>query len=148
MDTSFQSRSIIEHFSLETNPRTNTLAENSPGIYAMEFLPKYTVSEAFSIQDLMNAPVLDKRSRILCGLKANYANVLNVNPDLLRFMKFSKDIQSYNAIFELLNDGVRLRITHDIHKDTEIVVWFTEELSLIMAIPFLTPLNIRGIHIM
>lgn len=145
-----QEMSLLEHFSIDTVESSfvssyTAITQTLPGVYAMQMIPKHTITETYSIQSLVCARILDKRSRVYCGLQSNSSNILNVNSEILRFIKFSKDIQSYNAVFEWLNDGVRLRVLQDIAKDTEIVVWFTEEISLIMSIPFLSPINIRGI---
>lgn len=138
--------SQLEPFSMcqAVTINAESMPKTLPGIFAIQTIPKNTISEQFSIESLICARILDKRSRIYCGLKTPTSHVLNINDEILRFIKFSKDIQSYNAVFERIQDGIRLRIIQDIAKDTEIVAWFTEEISLMMAIPFLTPNNIRG----
>lgn len=69
-----------------------------------------------------------------------------MSPSLIRQIKLSEDIYSFNALFELHAGQLRIRLVRDVARDDEIVAWFAEELVLLMGIPFLTPLNIQGKH--
>lgn len=69
---------------------------------------------------------------------------LAMSATLLRQIKLSEDIYSFNALFELHGGLLRIRLVRDVARDDEIVAWFGEELVLLMGIPFLTPLNIQG----
>lgn len=69
---------------------------------------------------------------------------LAMSAKLLRQIKLSEDIYSFNALFELHGGLLRIRLVRDVAREDEIVAWFGEELVLLMGIPFLTPLNIQG----
>lgn len=121
---------------MRSNPR--------PGVYTSQYTPKDTCSNAVPTAALLSAPATPTDSgRSHCQL-SNGELILSAS--LLRQIKLSEDVYSFNAIFELHGGQVRVRLVRDVARDDEIVAWFGEELVLLMGIPFLTPLNIQGMY--
>ncbi|XP_017048448.1 protein snail [Drosophila ficusphila] len=119
---------------MRSNPR--------PGVYTAQYTPKDTCSMAIPTSALLGSSATPTDAgRFHCQL-AN--GELIVTASLLRQIKLSEDVYSFNAIFELHGGQVRVRLVRDVAREDEIVAWFGEELVLLMGIPFLTPLNIQG----
>lgn len=116
------------------------------GVHVTQLIPKDTHSVLIDTQSLItSAPEVTNETltRAYCSLTPQ-GNDLDMTASTMRKIKLSEDIHSYNALFELEKGQVTLRVVRDIQRDEEIVAWFGEELTLMMAIPFLTPLNIQG----
>ncbi|XP_073837929.1 PR/SET domain 13 [Musca autumnalis] len=118
------------------------------GVHVTQLIPKDTVSVSIDSHALIAASTTEvanePMARAYCSLSPK-GDVLILNASIMRKIKLSEDIHSYNGVFELAKNGqVQLRVVRDIQRDEEIVAWFGEELTLLMAIPFLTPLNIQG----
>ncbi|XP_017461678.1 PREDICTED: PR domain zinc finger protein 8-like, partial [Rhagoletis zephyria] len=115
------------------------------GVLLAQFTPKDTLSEAIPTYALMstaNTMAAAESTTAFCTLSQG---VLRMSPELLRRIKLSEDVHSYNALFELQPGGmVHVRTVRDVPRDEEIVAWFGEEVALLMSIPFLAPLNIQG----
>ncbi|XP_017840150.1 zinc finger protein ZFMSA12A [Drosophila busckii] len=113
------------------------------GVYAAQYTPKDTCSQhvpTATLLSCLSAPT-PTEAHAHCTL-AN--GELTMSSTLLRQIKLSEDIYSFNALFELHAGQLRVRLVRDVARDDEIVAWFGEELVLLMGIPFLTPLNIQG----
>lgn len=121
-------------------------AKNSnSGVYVSQTVARNTVSLPLASHALISVNIInDLTARVYCSLATEDGDYLLMTPSIMRRIRLSEDIHSYNALFELHKGDVRLRIVRDITKDDEIVAWFGEEISLLMSIPFLTPLNIQG----
>ncbi|XP_004524607.1 sal-like protein 1 [Ceratitis capitata] len=121
------------------------LRNSCNGVLLSQFTPKDTLSESIPTYALMGVghqSYAEQSKNAYCTLSEH---VLCMSPELLRRIKLSEDIHSYNALFELQPGGmVHVRIVRDVARDEELVAWFGEEISLLMSIPFLTPLNIQG----
>ncbi|XP_068143204.1 sal-like protein 4 [Drosophila tropicalis] len=115
-----------------------------PGVYTLQYTTKDTYSNAVATSDLINSSAMPTDiTRSHCQISASNGELI-MSASLLRQIKLSEDIYSFNAIFELSGGQVRIRLVRDVARDDEIVAWFGEELVLLMGIPFLTPLNIQG----
>jgi len=116
-----------------------------PGVYTAQYTPKDTCSNVVPTAALLSCMTTPTPSdgRAHCAL-AN--GELAMSASLLRQIKLSEDIYSFNALFELQSGQLRIRLVRDVAREDEIVAWFGEELVLLMGIPFLTPLNIQGKH--
>ncbi|KAH8234834.1 hypothetical protein KR032_003793 [Drosophila birchii] len=124
------------------SPAKRVRSNPRPGVYTAQYTPKDTCSIPVPTSALLSstaAPTDGGRSH--CQM-AN--GELIVSASLLRQIKLSEDVYSFNAIFELHGGQVRVRLVRDVAREDEIVAWFGEELVLLMGIPFLTPLNIQG----
>ncbi|KAI8040864.1 hypothetical protein M5D96_006807, partial [Drosophila gunungcola] len=125
------------------SPAKRMRSNSRPGVYTTQYTPKDTCSIAIPTSALLSStatPTDGGRSH--CQLSNGE---LIVSAAQLRQIKLSEDVYSFNAIFELHGgQAVRVRLVRDVARDDEIVVWFGEELVLLMGIPFLTPLNIQG----
>ncbi|XP_054734572.1 protein snail-like [Anastrepha obliqua] len=132
--------------STATTAKRSKIRATCTGVLLSQFTPKDIVSEAIPTYALMSSnnrsAAAEQSITTYCTLSDN---VLRMSPELFRRIKLSEDIHSYNALFELQAGGmVHVRTARDIGRDEELVAWFGEEISLLMAIPFLTPLNIQG----
>lgn len=67
--------------------------------------------------------------------------------------RLADDVQSNNAVVEICRQQtgedrksceLRLRVLRDLVVGEELMLWFSEELLVLLGIPFLTPANIRG----
>uniref|UniRef100_A0A1I8NWJ2 C2H2-type domain-containing protein n=1 Tax=Stomoxys calcitrans TaxID=35570 RepID=A0A1I8NWJ2_STOCA len=116
------------------------------GIHVTQAIAKDTQSVLFDTQDLITAAEVtttESSTRVYCSLTPQ-GDKLSISASQMRKIKLSEDIHSYNALFELKGGQVMLRVVRDVEREEELVAWFGEELTLMMAIPFLTPLNIQG----
>lgn len=114
-----------------------------PGVYTAQYTPKDTCSGGIPTAALLSSMGTPTASdaHVHCSL-AN--GELALSASMLRQIKLSEDIYSFNALFELHAGQLRIRLVRDVGREDEIVAWFGEELVLLMGIPFLTPLNIQG----
>ncbi|KAM8710129.1 hypothetical protein ACLKA7_016856 [Drosophila subpalustris] len=114
-----------------------------PGVYTAQFTPKDTCSNPVPTTALLSCMTTPTPSdgHAHCPLADGE---LVMSASLLRQIKLSEDIYSFNALFELQAGQLRIRLVRDVAREDEIVAWFGEELVLLMGIPFLTPLNIQG----
>ncbi|XP_014094204.2 protein snail [Bactrocera oleae] len=115
------------------------------GVLLSQFTPKDSLSEPIPTYALMSASHIAVSEQPVTAYCTLSQGVLRMSPELLRRIKLSEDIHSYNALFELQPGGaVYVRTVRDVARDEELVAWFGEEIALLMSIPFLTPLNIQG----
>ena len=114
-----------------------------PGVYTAQYTPKDTCSGGIPTAALLTcmATPTNSDAHVYCSL---VNGELALSAALLRQIKLSEDIYSFNALFELHAGQLRIRLVRDVGREDEIVAWFGEELVLLMSIPFLTPLNIQG----
>ncbi|EDW68491.1 sal-like protein 4 [Drosophila virilis] len=114
-----------------------------PGVYTAQYTPKDTCSCGVPTTALLSSmgTAAPSDARVHCSL---VNGELALSATLLRQIKLSEDIYSFNALFELHAGQLRIRLVRDVAREDEIVAWFGEELVLLMGIPFLTPLNIQG----
>ncbi|KAH8408603.1 hypothetical protein KR215_008210 [Drosophila sulfurigaster] len=114
-----------------------------PGVYTAQYTPKDTCSNGVATVSLLSCMATPTPSDVHAHCELLNGE-LAVSATLLRQIKLSEDIYSFNALFELHAGQLRIRLVRDVARDDEIVAWFGEELVLLMSIPFLTPLNIQG----
>ncbi|XP_065360024.1 protein snail [Calliphora vicina] len=139
--------------SITTGERTMDPTDLSPpkkskvmraGVHVTQLTPRDTISEALDAQSLINcSAATETTTRAYCSLLKE-GGTLSMTPSTMRKIKLSEDTHSNNALFEVNKGQVVLRVVRDIQRDDEIVAWFGEEVTLLMSIPFLTPLNIQG----
>ncbi|XP_034658667.1 sal-like protein 4 [Drosophila subobscura] len=128
--------------STQPSPAKRMRSNPRPGVYTSQYTPKDTCSTSVPTQALLSSTATPTDgTRAHCQLSNGE---LIMSATLLRQIKLSEDVYSFNAIFELLGGQVRVRLVRDVAREDEIVAWFGEELVLLMGIPFLTPLNIQG----
>lgn len=115
------------------------------GVHVSQYTPKDTVSQKLSTISLLSSSASPAESH---GNARSYCQMtqgeLCISAAIMRKIKLSEDIHSYNALFEIHDGAVRIRVMKDIASNDELVAWFGEEITLLMAIPFLTPLHIQG----
>ncbi|XP_062127771.1 uncharacterized protein LOC133840126 [Drosophila sulfurigaster albostrigata] len=114
-----------------------------PGVYTAQYTPKDTCSNGVATVSLLSCMATPTISDVHAHCELLNGE-LAMSATLLRQIKLSEDIYSFNALFELHAGQLRIRLVRDVARDDEIVAWFGEELVLLMSIPFLTPLNIQG----
>jgi len=142
MTTSSTETTLTATTSTASPAKRMRMSNPRPGVYASQYTPKDTCSMAIPTSALLGSTVMPTDgSRSHCQLSNGE---LIVSGSLLRQIKLSEDVYSFNAIFELHGGQVRVRLVRDVAREDEIVAWFGEELVLLMGIPFLTPLNIQG----
>ncbi|XP_064544185.1 zinc finger protein 865 [Drosophila montana] len=118
-----------------------------PGVYTAQYTPKDTCSAGVPTAALLSSMGTGGTGTSLSDARVHCSLVngeLALSATLLRQIKLSEDIYSFNALFELHAGQLRIRLVRDVAREDEIVAWFGEELVLLMGIPFLTPLNIQG----
>jgi len=114
------------------------------GIYAAQFTPKDTTSQLLDTLSVMNVIIRKNTEDRRCYCILSKDKELVISPNQMRQIKLSEDIHSSNSVFELCAGKLRLRTVKDITHDEELVAWFNDEISLLMSMPFLTPLNIQS----
>ncbi|XP_017860582.1 PREDICTED: sal-like protein 4 [Drosophila arizonae] len=129
--------------STQQAPAKRARSSLRPGVYTAQYTPKDTCSGGIPTAALLSSMGTPTASdaHVHCSL-AN--GELALSASMLRQIKLSEDIYSFNALFELHAGQLRIRLVRDVGREDEIVAWFGEELVLLMGIPFLTPLNIQG----
>ncbi|EDV95681.1 GH15840 [Drosophila grimshawi] len=126
-----------------TNSTKRTRPNLRPGVYTAQYTPKDTCSSGVPTAALLScmATPTPSDAHVHCTM---VNEELALSATLLRQIKLSEDIYSFNALFELHAGQLRIRLVRDVAREDEVVAWFDEELVLLMGIPFLTPLNIQG----
>lgn len=120
------------------SPENETI---SHGVYAAEPLKMGLLSKEFNSSQLINVKGTPK---LLVSL-VNDVLESSSGGQWLRSIRFSENIYSQNAVFEMTSAGnIRIRTIKTIPKGEEIIAWFTDELALFMSINFLSPYNIKG----
>lgn len=111
------------------------------GVYAAEILKMGLLSREFNSSQLIS---LGSTAKIFVSL-VNGLLESSHPTQWLRNVRFSENIYSQNAVFEMTSSGnIRIRTIKSIAKGEEIIAWFTDELALFMSINFLSPYNIKG----
>ncbi|XP_033159151.1 Krueppel-like factor 7 [Drosophila mauritiana] len=142
MTTSSTETTLTATTSTASPAKRMRMSNPRPGVYTSQYTPKDTCSIAIPTSALLGSTAMPTDGgRSHCQLSNGE---LIVSGSLLRQIKLSEDVYSFNAIFELHCGQVRVRLVRDVAREDEIVAWFGEELVLLMGIPFLTPLNIQG----
>jgi len=61
--------------------------------------------------------------------------------------RLADDCHSYNVLLQRGGDGntLVLYVVKSIRNGEELQLWFSEQMLVLLAVPFLTPLNIQGI---
>ncbi|XP_055842491.1 PR domain zinc finger protein 13 [Episyrphus balteatus] len=118
------------------------------GVLAAEAVQKDTSSKHISTLTLISFNGIIPNGTDFCKvLGGNLSSIMEQDCSWLRRIKLSEDVHSYNVVFEVnrqSSSSVQLRAIKDIQKGEELVAWFSEELAILMSIPFLTPSNIEG----
>ncbi|XP_058828456.1 PR domain zinc finger protein 13 [Topomyia yanbarensis] len=120
-------------------------------VSALGYLPAESVSKAYSAEEICQKTALPAGRRITIRkssstglLTPNEADSLMKSCNWIRSIKMASDVRSYNAMLELTPDQlIRLRLTTDVDAEEELRMWFSEDVSANMQIPFLTPANIQ-----
>lgn len=122
------------------SPDNETITQ---GVYAAEPLKMGLLSREFNSSQLMTVKRTPKMSVKLVNGVLESSN----GYQWLRNIRFSENIYSQNAVFEMTRAGnIRIRTIKSVSKEEEIIAWFTDELALFMSINFLSPYNIKGLH--
>lgn len=124
-------------------PHPSPEIENvSRGVYATEVLKIGLFSKEYNSFQLMN---VKGTSKLFVSIVNGFLESSSGN-QWLRNIRFSENIYSQNAVFEMTSAGhIRIRTIKTIPKGEEIIAWFTDELALFMSINFLSPFNIKGL---
>ncbi|XP_055526894.1 histone-lysine N-methyltransferase MECOM [Wyeomyia smithii] len=125
--------------------------ESAVSVSALGYLPADSVSKTYSVEEICQKTAMPggrtiniRKSSSTGLLTPNEADSVMKSCNWIRSIKLASDIRSYNALLELTsNQLVRLRLTRDVSADEELTMWFSEDISAHMQIPFLTPGNIQ-----
>lgn len=136
--SSSSSRSPLQVQASHPSPENETISQ---GAYASEPLKCGLLSREYNSSQLMN---VKGGPKLLVSL-VNGVLESSSPYQWLRNIRFSENIYSQNAVFEMTSAGnIRIRTIKSINKGEEIIAWFTDELALFMSINFLSPYNIKG----
>lgn len=124
-------------------PHPSPEIENaSQGVYAAELLKMGLLSREYNSSQLMT---VKRTSKLFVSIVNGFLES-STGSQWLRNIRFSENIYSQNAVFEMTSAGhIRIRTIKSIPKGEEIIAWFTDELALFMSINFLSPFNIKGL---
>lgn len=118
------------------------------GIIASQNIGKDSRSEGFCTTNLISSPLFmsNQKDDIVeyCDMDSKGYIRCVTSSSWIRKIKFSEDVHSYNCVIERSCDSVSIRAIKEITRGEELVAWFSEEVLILMAIPFLTPANIQG----
>ncbi|XP_053687071.1 zinc finger protein 658B [Sabethes cyaneus] len=125
--------------------------ESEVSVCALGYLPAESVSKTYSVDEICQKTALPGRRSINIRkssstglLTPNEADSVMKSCSWIRSIKLASDIRSYNALLELTPSHlIRLRLTRDVTADEELRMWFSEDITAYMQIPFLTPGNIQ-----
>lgn len=135
--------SVIRQIHFCSSDRVLKVPSPSDSVSAYEFLEKDTLSSGISTAELVTHTSCGR-----IGIRKSSNGIIKPAQKVttwIRSIRLSPDVYSHNAIIELNEEKqVRLRITKNIAPGEEVIAWLSEEISLFMNIPFLTPSNIIG----
>ncbi|XP_055387384.1 PR domain zinc finger protein 13 [Condylostylus longicornis] len=97
--------------------------------------------------DELNRNCNNRKIKVKISNSDGYIRSISFKSDSswIKCIQLAKDVHSNNVIIELINNNqIRLRTIREINENEELFLWFTEDISIKMNIPFLTPINIRG----
>ncbi|XP_058456969.1 zinc finger protein 572 [Malaya genurostris] len=125
--------------------------ESDVCVSALGYLPAESVSKAYSGEEICQKSALPPGRRITIRkssstglLTPNEADSVMKSCNWIRSIKLASDVRSYNAMLELTpGQLIRLRLTKDVCAEEELSMWFSEDISAHMQMPFLTPANIQ-----
>lgn len=119
--------------------------KSNKGSYAIETIPKDAISLPFDCIDLSGEDA-NSKSFISIDSAGYIRNDHNYSESVwLRSLTLAHDTYSHNAQLEISSDHrLRVKIVKNLVIDEEIQLWFSDEILVILAVPFLTPANILG----
>lgn len=140
--------SITDH-KYRDNKRSNTVkmeSKTNKGSYAIETIPKESRTRSIDCIDLKSEQVAKSKSFISIDSSGYITNDQRYSESVwLRSLTLAHDTYSHNAQLEITSDHrLRVKIVKNLVIDEEILLWFSDEIIAILAVPFLTPANILG----
>lgn len=116
------------------------------GSYAIEAIPKDSRTRSFDCINLKGEQVAKSKSFVSIDSTGYILNDQNYTESIwLRSLTLAHDTYSHNAQLEITRDHrLRVKIVKNLVIDEEILLWFSDEIIAILAVPFLTPANILG----
>lgn len=109
------------------------------------YLPKSISTKDFSVQELMLP-----ESEVVVKIVISTSGFVSAKSDLsthqwIKCAKIANGVHEHNAILvRSYGSYVKLKIVKDIRVNEEILLWFSEEVQLMMGISFLSLENIQG----
>lgn len=137
-------------YSQTTTTATTTILKKcknvSGGVFSQIFLRKYSCSDEFNYYDVLNAKLSD--DRIYVTFEDKIIGLCSGTWDWVKSVHISKDVHSFNVIFEKLDQfTMHVRTIRNIEIDEEIIAWFSDDIIYSMGLTHLSPINIQGKHI-
>lgn len=115
----------------------------NPGVFTGTFIPINSVSNGFYCCDLIDINFCDEHFIII--LKNGFICMKNFELNWIKNIRIANDIYSHNAILNKRNDGkLDIRVIKDIKVGDEIILWFSDDIGVLMNISHLSPINIQG----
>lgn len=114
------------------------------GSYSIETIPQGTKTRSFDCIDLNGSDQeINSKSFISIDSSGYITNDQNYTESMwLRSLTLAHDYHSHNAQLEVTSDHrLRIKIVKNLVIDEEILLWFSDEILAILAVPFLTPAN-------
>lgn len=117
---------------------------NHSRVFALNFLENKSSTQTFAG---VNVIVKKSNKQIYVNCTKGY---LQPEPSLpsnswITKIRLSNEVHSANSILETTpNRQIQLKVVKNIEAGQEMLLWFSQEATSLMQIPFLSPINIQG----
>lgn len=136
-----------ERYTIDNMIRNNeeqSSENNQSRVFALNFLENKSSTQSFSG---VNVIIKKNNKNIYINCAKGY---LQPEPNLpsnswITKIRLSNEVHSANSILETnANRQIQLKLVKNIEAGQEVLLWFSQEVTSLMQIPFLTPINIQG----
>lgn len=138
----FSERYTIDNM-IRSNEEQNS-DNNQSRVFALNILENKSATQSFSG---VNVLIKKNNKNIYVNCAKGY---LQPEPNLpsnswITKIRLSNEVHSANSILETnSNRQIQLKLVKNIEAGQEVLLWFSQEVTTLMQIPFLTPINIQG----
>lgn len=138
---------LSERHTIDNMIRSNeeqSSENNQSRVFALNFLENKSSTQTFSG---VNVIIKKSNKNIYVNCAKGY---LQPEPNLpsnswITKVRLSNEVHSANCILETnSNRQVQLKLVKSLEAGQEMLLWFSQEVTTVMQIPFLSPINIQG----
>lgn len=138
----------VLNFKVHASTSESTSESSKGSVRAGEEILKDSITNEFYSHEILK--IYEESEIIRIGLSIEGfivpKNSIFLGPKWIRVAKLAKGIHEGNAILEKSSTGgkLRVRVVKTIEKDSEVFLWFSEEVAALMRINFLRLDNFQG----
>jgi hypothetical protein len=133
-------------FEIENLLKISANTKFEKGVFLTENVAKNSVTTNFAFNDISMDLNFPSRFSVKLGSdnKITPIDSAIASKFWIRNIRLASDITSANALLELRDDKLEVVVIKDLSANDELLMWFSDELTGLLGIPFLTPANIQG----